>query len=237
MKGGGVLGHGAGMADDIREGSDRGPASDGLLTCAIIGFDQLVRDLIGSMLRLRRGLRILVQAEGLETAGDIEARALPDILVVDGAGLSPSALFDLELALATRPDVRVVVIAPTTRNATRPDWIRAQAYVVVGHDESFEILLERLESLFPELLAETALAGGSPTRHRPLTDREAEVVALMGEGLTTTEIARRLGRSVHTIQTHRKRIGEKLGRLGSALHWRVVGHRETYFRGHERLRT
>jgi DNA-binding NarL/FixJ family response regulator len=225
------------MVDDIREGADRGPAGDGLFTCAIIGFDRLFRDLVGSMLRLRRGLRILVQAEGLEAAGGTFVRALPDILVVDGVGLSTSALIDLELALATRPNVRVVVIDPTKRNSTRPDWIREHAFVVVGRDESFETFLERLESLFPELLASTALAGGTPTRHKPLTDREAEVVALMGEGLTTKEIARRLGRSVHTIQTHRKRIGEKLGRLGSALHWRVVGHRETYFRGHERLRT
>lgn len=225
------------MVDNIREGADRGPAGDGLFTCAIIGFDRLFRDLVGSMLRLRRGLRILMQADGLEAAGGALARAAPDILVVDGAGLSPSALVDLELALATRPDARVVVIAPTARNPTRPEWLREHAFVIVGRDESFEILLERLESLFPELLAETALAGGSPSRHRPLTDREAEVVALMGEGLTTKEIARRLGRSVYTIQTHRKRIGEKLGRLGSALHWRVVGHRETYFRVPERLRT
>lgn len=225
------------MVDDIREGADRGPAGDGLFTCAVIGFDRLFRDLVGSMLRLRRGLRILVQAEGLEAAGGTFDRALPDILVVDGVGLSTSALIDLELALATRPDVRVVVIDPTKRNSTRPDWIREHAFVVVGRDESFETFLERLESLFPELLADTASAIGLPTRHKPLTDREAEVVALMGEGLTTKEIARRLGRSVHTIQTHRKRIGEKLGRLGSALHWRVVGHRETYFRGHGRLRT
>lgn len=222
---------------DIQGGVDRGPGGDGLLTCGIIGFDELYRDLLGAMLRLRRGLRIHVPADGSGASSDTFARDIPDILVVDGGGLSPSALLDLEHALAARPDVRIVVIAPSARNPSRPDWIRGHECVVVGRDESFETLLERLESLFPERVAATALEYGGQTRHKPLTNREAEVVALMGEGLTTKEIARRLGRSVHTIQTHRKRIGEKLGRLGSALHWRVVGHRETYFRCAQELQT
>lgn len=225
------------MADDIRAGADRGPEGDGLFTCAILGFDRLFGDLLGAMLRLRRGVRILEQADWVDRAGDAFSRDVPDLLVVDGVGLTPSLRGDLGLALSARPDIRVVVIAPTARHASRPDWIRDHAFVVVGRDESFETLLERLEGLVSEPLADLALECGAPTRHKPLTDRETEVVALMGEGLTTKEIARRLGRSVHTIQTHRKRIGEKLGRLGSALHWRVVGHRETYFRVHERLRT
>lgn len=43
-----------------------------------------------------------------------------------------------------------------------------------------------------------------------LSDRELEVLALMGHGLRTKEIADRLSRSLSTINRHRESIGEKL---------------------------
>ena len=44
-----------------------------------------------------------------------------------------------------------------------------------------------------------------------LSERELEVLALMGKGLRQKEIAERLFRSVSTINRHRESIGEKLG--------------------------
>lgn len=43
-----------------------------------------------------------------------------------------------------------------------------------------------------------------------LTDREREVLSLIGEGLSTAEIANRLHRSVKTIEWHRASLGTKL---------------------------
>ncbi|MCB9845031.1 MAG: helix-turn-helix transcriptional regulator [Phycisphaeraceae bacterium] len=70
------------------------------------------------------------------------------------------------------------------------------------------------------LLLVTA-SGGAPERGVPpteaepglaaLTRRETEILALIGEGLTTAEIARRLDRSAKTIEWHRVSIGRKLG--------------------------
>ncbi|MDX2286914.1 MAG: response regulator transcription factor [Bacteroidia bacterium] len=44
-----------------------------------------------------------------------------------------------------------------------------------------------------------------------LTERENEIVRLMGEGVATQDIADRLSLSVHTVYTHRKNIMRKLG--------------------------
>lgn len=44
-----------------------------------------------------------------------------------------------------------------------------------------------------------------------LSPRELEVLALIAEGMSLPEISRRLHRSVHTINDHRKAIGRKLG--------------------------
>ena len=47
-------------------------------------------------------------------------------------------------------------------------------------------------------------------RPGPLTDREFEVFQLIGQGLSTREIAQRLNMSIKTVGTHRVHIKEKL---------------------------
>jgi DNA-binding CsgD family transcriptional regulator len=44
-----------------------------------------------------------------------------------------------------------------------------------------------------------------------LSNRELEVFQLIGQGLTTSEVARRLHRSVSTVESHREKIKIKLG--------------------------
>ena len=53
-------------------------------------------------------------------------------------------------------------------------------------------------------------------RHDPgviatLSPRELDVLILIGEGLSSGDIAKRLHRSVRTIERHRDRLGQKLG--------------------------
>jgi DNA-binding CsgD family transcriptional regulator len=58
-----------------------------------------------------------------------------------------------------------------------------------------------------------AIGVKDPTKTSPvdtLSDRELEVFHLIGEGLTTNAIARRLQLSPHTIYTHREKIKQKL---------------------------
>jgi two-component system response regulator NreC len=51
-------------------------------------------------------------------------------------------------------------------------------------------------------------AGGQP---KPLSPREGEVLRLLAQGHTYREAADQLGVSVKTIETHRKRLADKLG--------------------------
>ena len=55
--------------------------------------------------------------------------------------------------------------------------------------------------------------GGGNIRSRGaecLSDRELEVFRLIGQGLTTSEVATRLHRSVNTVESHREKIKDKL---------------------------
>jgi DNA-binding CsgD family transcriptional regulator len=61
---------------------------------------------------------------------------------------------------------------------------------------------------------ETASTQSRPKTDRPidrLTEAELEVLRLMGEGLSSQEVASKLGRAVKTVEWHRASLGEKLG--------------------------
>ncbi len=50
-----------------------------------------------------------------------------------------------------------------------------------------------------------------PIDVKPLSPRETEIVKLIADGLTVKEIAVRLCIEVNTVQTHRVKVGWKLG--------------------------
>jgi DNA-binding NarL/FixJ family response regulator len=66
-----------------------------------------------------------------------------------------------------------------------------------------------------KLLQETHSRGADEEhfedRYDLLTDRERQLYHLLAEGRSNKEIAARLGLSLHTVETHRTRIMDKLG--------------------------
>ena len=64
-----------------------------------------------------------------------------------------------------------------------------------------------------------------------LRPRELEVFRLIGQGLTTAEIARQLNISKNTVETHRKGIAAKLGASGAELVRLATLHNQTSLPG------
>lgn len=103
----------------------------------------------------------------------------------------------------------------------------ARAYLM-GGDETDEILraLDRIllgelyasESVGRRLLENFAGSPRKPTDSKiaSLSDRELQVFSLFGRGFGATRLAAELHLSVKTIETHQRRIKEKLGLRSAA---------------------
>lgn len=148
----------------------------------ILSLSRLARELLGEILRIRCGARIVAKLGSLDhTATEMPAAS---ILVCDIHGL-PAASLDsyLERLRVQRPELRPVTIDDSLADFCVEDFVLA----VRG------------------FLARTHVP------HELLTPLETEVMLAVAAGQRNAEIARRMRRSSKTIEKHRANLLRKLG--------------------------
>jgi DNA-binding NarL/FixJ family response regulator len=175
---------------------------------------------------VRAGLEQLIDtAEDLECVG--AARDGEEAVVLACAERPDVTLMDLSMPnldgiQATRrlreaaPDVRVVVLTSFSDRERILDAIDAGAIGYLLKDAEPDELLRgiraaaRGESPLDPKAASTVLARASD-RSGDLTEREEEVLRLVGAGMPNKVIARRLGISEKTVKAHLTSVFNRLG--------------------------
>ena len=180
---------------------------------------------------IRRGLsQILADDPGIATideAGDgPEAmrvlRAKPvDLVLLDIALGERDGLDVLKAIRGEFPRVGVVMLSvyPESQFAVRAIRAGAGAYLNKGcspdelRDAIFKVAAGGVyvTAAIAELLACSVRENADRVPHETLSNREFQVLKLLAEGVTVSEIGVRLSLSVNTISTYRSRIFDKLG--------------------------
>jgi DNA-binding NarL/FixJ family response regulator len=196
----------------------------------IVDDHPVVREGLGVRLARQPDLVVCGEAAGVAEALALVETTDPDVAIVDIA-LSDGDGLDLIHRLRSRhARVRVLVwsMYPEALYAERALHAGAMGYV--NKQEATGRMIEAIRSVLDGRIYLSGSMTDRLLRHATgekgpdaqgstpdsLTDHELEVFRLIGEGLTTAEIASRLHRSVHTIETYRQRIKAKLGLRTSA---------------------
>jgi DNA-binding NarL/FixJ family response regulator len=172
---------------------------------------------------VRQGVRQIL-VDGLRKVTIGEASDVPsalallaaepwDILVLDLTLPGSSGLDLLKQLRDLCPTLPVLVLSihPAAQFARRV--LAAGATVYLTKDSAATKLVWAIEQIAAGRLhvgAHAPLAAPTRSPHDALSDREYQVLRMMGSGLTVSEIAAALGLSVKTISTYRVRLLEKL---------------------------
>jgi DNA-binding NarL/FixJ family response regulator len=190
---------------------------------------------------LRHGIAQLVQREpdlqpcgeagSVEEAMDVMARQPVDMVIVD---LSLNDRSGMDLIRTTRqrhPKVHCLVLSMHDENLHAERALRAGARGYVMKQEATRKIVTALrrvreghiyvsDALGSQMLQRLAATPAeTPPKASPmaaLSDRELEVLQMIGQGMKTGDIARSLHRSVHTVEAHRANIKRKLNLSGAA---------------------
>lgn len=199
----------------------------------IVDDHPILRHGIAQLLNREPDLQVCAEAADRDEALAALARGQIDLAVVDISLDGVSGLDLLKILRERHPEVRCLVLSMHDETLYAERALRAGARGYVMKQEAtlrITTALRRIrdghiyvsEQLGSRLLGRLVEAPVQvPERTSPLdalTDRELEVLRMIGRGLRTGEIAQALCRSVNTVDAHRANIKRKLGlRSGAEL--------------------
>jgi two-component system response regulator NreC len=192
-----------------------GASHGDVLAVALADDHPVVRAGLRALLEADGGVRVVAEFEDLPRTLAGAPRVRPDVLVLDLAMAGESSLSAVPALLGGVPGMRIVILTMQEDPGFAREALRLGASGYVLKDAAAEELLLALRTvrhgstyLHPALGAQMAVLDASIS---PLTDREIQVLRLLAEGHTNTEIARRLYLSLRTVETHRGQLRAKLG--------------------------
>jgi DNA-binding NarL/FixJ family response regulator len=193
----------------------------------LIADDQrVVREGLEMVLGLLPGVEVVGSAaDGLE-AVDLAASLHPDIVLMDLRMPRCDGVEATRVLRERQPEIKVVVLTTYADDRSVLDALRAGARGYLTKHAGGAEIREALEQvadnhaiidpavqhhLIDAIAAVPAAPGDPPRLPAGLTPREAEVLALIAEGLSNVEIAGRLVVSEGTVKSHINHIFAKIG--------------------------
>ncbi|MFY9554805.1 MAG: response regulator transcription factor [Blastocatellia bacterium] len=194
--------------------------------------------LIDDHVVVRAGLRMIIQSRSSMTivgeAGDRDgalataAAHQPDIILLDLDLGGESGMALITELLAAAKEARIIILTGLRDSEAHRQAVLLGAMGIVRKEKAADVLITAIErvnageawldpSLMAGVLTEMTRSSKSRTadpeaeKIASLTNREREVVALIGEGIKNKEIADRLFISETTVRHHLTSIFDKLG--------------------------
>jgi DNA-binding NarL/FixJ family response regulator len=216
------------------------------ISLVLIDDNRLLREGLAGLIRKQPDFKILAASADIEEALRKVREAKPEVVLLDFGLESHDSLRLTATVRQEVPEARVIVMGLLPVQEDVAAFVRAGASGFIMKDASFEDFLGTIRavaagadvlppqltgSLFGQIAQYAVRARAAPVLEGVrLTERERQVIDLLGEGLSNKEIAARLRIAIHTVKSHVHNVLEKLAlrtRLEVASFTRSEGRQKT----------
>jgi len=222
------------------DGGSSGPTRGGPVRILLVDDHEVVRIGLRQLIDSHGDLAVCGEATSIDEARQAINLLRPDVVLLD-LTLGEESGFDLLRSLEELSYTpRVLVLSMFDESLYADDALALGARGYTMKDVPPDDLIKAIRTVasgsvyLSDRLSQRVMrrvAAGreqGPTPHEALTPREHEVIELLGEALTTREIAARMGTAVKTVDSHKRNICEKLGLESAAelLRYAVINARQ-----------
>jgi DNA-binding NarL/FixJ family response regulator len=191
-----------------------------MIRVLIVDDHAIVRSGLAALLATTSDLEVIGEAASGTEAVHLTAELRPDVVLMDLSMPGVDGVRATASVLAEHPDTHVLVLTSYSDQRWILGALEAGADGYLLKNAEPEVILSGIREV---------MTGGSPldpkaaralvTSHRrdpvtprsQLTDREQEVLTMVGDGLPNKVIARRLGITERTVKAHLTNIYQRLG--------------------------
>lgn len=188
-----------------------------MIRVAFVDDHSIVRRSLSAYLAAQPDVAIAGEASSGEEALAQAVSWRADVIVMDI--LMPGGIDGIETTKRLKkalPDVQIIVLSGYSDDARIIGTLRAGAITYVEKDSEPEQLLAAVrgaaegKSILDPMLMQRVMQAQSLRHTDMLTEREADVLKLLAEGMTNAEIAAKLIVGEETVKTHVANILRKL---------------------------
>ncbi len=210
----------------MRAVSSRAHNGDGAHKSVIMVVDDhpVVRRGLADLIRDDHDLAIGGEAATGEEALEIIDRVRPDLVLVDISLPDMTGIELMRRLKKLKHPPRILVVSMYDESLYADRAIQAGAMGYINKAESPESLVDAIRTVLLDTVYISAAIAERALQRRPrgrsrvgtFSERELEVFELIGQGLSTQQIARQLALSPKTIDTYREHLKHKLKVANSA---------------------
>lgn len=182
------------------------------LDVLIVDDHPIMREGLAALINSERDMRLCGEADNAADAITAVEQLHPDVAIVDIALRGRNGIELVKDIKSRNPHLPVIVLSmyEASLYGDRAAHAGANAYLMKQQAAGNVIDTIRQVAQGQTLLKPSSPAQNAPPPLDRLSDRELEVLQLIGLGLGTRQIAQKLHLSIKTIESHREHLKAKL---------------------------